>query len=437
MAVTDGDGNILYRFVYDTYGELSDIQNGNGASLKTSEEIEELTAGYTLSELASAAGIEYLYNGQYGVSTDQNGLYYMRARYYNQDIKRFINRDVVSGEITNSGSLNRYCYVQGNPVSLTDPFGLCPDSNSAFKNLCSNLYHMDWNAVGHSALDVAGIFFDGADVINAIWYACEGNMEMAAVSAISALAGASLTTNNLLMKGNKITAAERTVKAVANMVYGTIGVCAGISMAKTGFTNFLNGLEAGTFDAGALLQTLGGIGIAMLSGKGLVSSGRELQACTANSEKSMKGSLIDADISNVPIESEGMATYAGGNAFKGGSGTQGFIPPEIYKNADGVLTNGVYTIDPKAMNRHRLNSLNSGKSQFLSDVDTDRAVLDAAAYADQYNLWEGSDHRNKAKVPVVNGPVGVVHETGELTNYINVYRKNNGLVHGAPGSPPK
>ena len=93
------------------------------------EEIEELTAGYTLSELASAAGIEYLYNGQYGVSTGQNGLYYMRARYYNQDIKRFINRDVVSGEITNSGSLNRYCYVQGNPVSLTDPFGLCPDSN--------------------------------------------------------------------------------------------------------------------------------------------------------------------------------------------------------------------------------------------------------------------------------------------------------------------
>ena len=54
----------------------------------------------------------------------------MRARYYNQDIKRFINRDVVSGDIGNSQSLNCYCYVQGNPVSLTDPFGLCPDGNS-------------------------------------------------------------------------------------------------------------------------------------------------------------------------------------------------------------------------------------------------------------------------------------------------------------------
>lgn len=312
MAVTDGDGNILYRFVYDTYGELSDIRNGSGVSLKNSEAVKELTAGYTLSELASAAGIEYLYNGQYGVSTDQNGLYYMRARYYNQDIKRFINRDVVSGEITNSGSLNRYCYVQGNPVSLTDPFGLCPDSNSTFKTLCINLYHMDWSAVGHAALDVAGIVFDGADVVNAIWYACEGNMEMAAVSAISAIAGASLLSKNLLMKGNKLTAAERAVKAVANLVYGTVGVCAGISMAKTGFTNFLNGLEAGTFDARALLQTLGGIGIALLSGKGMVSSGRELLACTGSSVKTMKGTLLDADISGAPIDnSESLGVIAG------------------------------------------------------------------------------------------------------------------------------
>ena len=319
MAVTDGDGNILYRFVYDTYGELSDIQNGNGASLKTSEEIEEFTAGYTLSELASAAGIEYLYNGQYGVSMGQNGLYYMRARYYNQNIKRFINRDVVSGEITNSGSLNRYCYVQGNPVSLTDPFGLCPDSNSAFKNLCSNLYHMDWNALGHAALDVAGIFFDGADVINAIWYACEGNMEMAAASAICAIPALGMATGNLLMKSNKLAAAGKAVKAIAKMTQGVMGVCAGIEMAKTGFTNFLDGLEAGTFDAGAFLQTLGGIGIAVLSGKGLASSGQELLACTGNSGKTIKGIPLDADISNVPIESEGMATYTGGTVLSDGS----------------------------------------------------------------------------------------------------------------------
>ena len=48
------------------------------------------------------------------------------------------------------------------------------------------------------------------------------------------------------------------------------------------------------------------------------------------------------------------------------------------------------------MNRHRLNPSNGKKSQFLFDVNSDKAVLDAA-YADKYDLWRGSDHKNKAK----------------------------------------
>ena len=50
----------------------------------------------------------------------------MRLRYYNPQIKRFINQDIVTGEIGNSQSLNRYSYVQGNPVNYTDPFGMNP-----------------------------------------------------------------------------------------------------------------------------------------------------------------------------------------------------------------------------------------------------------------------------------------------------------------------
>ena len=98
-VVTGDDGKIVHAFTYGTYGEL--------------------LSGDT-------HGIMFLYNGRYGVVTDSNGLYYMRARYYNTDIKRFINQDVVEGNITNSPSLNRYAYCQGNPVSLLDPFGLSP-----------------------------------------------------------------------------------------------------------------------------------------------------------------------------------------------------------------------------------------------------------------------------------------------------------------------
>ena len=68
--------------------------------------------------------IPFLYNGQYGVTTDANGLYYMRARYYNVDIKRFVNQDVLTGTLERISSLNRYAYVEGNPVSYLDPFGL-------------------------------------------------------------------------------------------------------------------------------------------------------------------------------------------------------------------------------------------------------------------------------------------------------------------------
>ena len=181
MALSDKDGNVVYRFVYDTYGELKDIQNGDRVSLKTAEEAQEITKDVSVAELANAAGIEYLYNGKYGVSTDRNGLYYMRARYYDQDIKRFINRDVISGDIANSQSLNRYCYVQGNPVSLTDPFGLCPTAEEIAK--------IEFRRKVHVALDIIGIFFDGADVINALLYMAEGDDIDAALSVLFLLPG--------------------------------------------------------------------------------------------------------------------------------------------------------------------------------------------------------------------------------------------------------
>ena len=67
------------------------------------------------------------YNGKYGVVTEPNGLVYMRARYYSPELRRFINADVIAGEISNAITLNRYAYANGNPVSNIDPFGLSAD----------------------------------------------------------------------------------------------------------------------------------------------------------------------------------------------------------------------------------------------------------------------------------------------------------------------
>jgi RHS repeat-associated protein len=102
----------------------------------------------------------FLYNGRYGVQSDVNGLLYMRARYYNPYICRFINADP-SGF---SGGLNFYAFSDGNPVSLIDPFGLCAgpqnEGLSAFgigMSIATAAYHMQ-----QSFSDPAGSAFDQA-----------------------------------------------------------------------------------------------------------------------------------------------------------------------------------------------------------------------------------------------------------------------------------
>ena len=80
--------------------------------------------------LISRTGTSFVifgYNGRDGVVTDDNGLIYMRARYYSPNMKRFVNADIVAGQISNAVTLNRFAYANGNPVSFVDPFGLSPE----------------------------------------------------------------------------------------------------------------------------------------------------------------------------------------------------------------------------------------------------------------------------------------------------------------------
>ena len=94
IALTDNNGNVTDRVQYSAYG-MTLLRGGTNDT-------------------------PFLYNGRYGVMTDPNGLLYMRARYYNPYLCRFINPD--PGGF--AGGLNWYCYADGNPISLIDPFGL-------------------------------------------------------------------------------------------------------------------------------------------------------------------------------------------------------------------------------------------------------------------------------------------------------------------------
>ena len=96
--MTSESGSITDTFAYDTYGKQT---------ARTGE-----------------SDIIFGYNGKYGVMTEPNGLVYMRARYYSPELRRFINADVIAGEISNAITLNRYAYANGNPISTVDPLGL-------------------------------------------------------------------------------------------------------------------------------------------------------------------------------------------------------------------------------------------------------------------------------------------------------------------------
>src|SRR5208283_4664238 len=93
IALTDVNGNLTDQFEYSPYG--------------------------TTTYHAGTNTTPFLFNGQFGVQTDPNGLLYMRARYYNPYVSRFLNPDP-SGF---AGGLNFYQFAFGNPVSYWDPTG--------------------------------------------------------------------------------------------------------------------------------------------------------------------------------------------------------------------------------------------------------------------------------------------------------------------------
>nr|WP_260866541.1 RHS repeat-associated core domain-containing protein [Paenibacillus xylanexedens] len=127
----DGEGNVKARYVYglgligreDTDGTyLSYHYDLRGSTTLLTNEQNRVTDRYTYGlygELEQHEGVTsqpFAYNGRDGVMTDANGLYYMRARYYDPKLKRFLNRDVIRGEIQDGQTFNRYAYVNGNPM---------------------------------------------------------------------------------------------------------------------------------------------------------------------------------------------------------------------------------------------------------------------------------------------------------------------------------
>ncbi len=66
--------------------------------------------------------------------TDGNGLVYLRARYYEPGIGRFITRDKWRGAILSPITQNGWIYVEDNPVNFTDPSGYITQQEEPYAN---------------------------------------------------------------------------------------------------------------------------------------------------------------------------------------------------------------------------------------------------------------------------------------------------------------
>ncbi len=104
-VITDGGGAVIERLSYDAWGKR---RNADGTALVCGALSSSTIRGFTGQEMMDGACFINF-----------------NARVYDPSLGRFMSADPVTGTYYNLQILNRYSYVGNNPLSLTDPSGLC------------------------------------------------------------------------------------------------------------------------------------------------------------------------------------------------------------------------------------------------------------------------------------------------------------------------
>ncbi|WP_235111743.1 putative Ig domain-containing protein [Acaryochloris sp. 'Moss Beach'] len=94
--LTNDQGNVTDSYDYDAFGRLLSSDGGTDNSYRF-------------------AGEQF---------DNSIGSYYLRQRFYDQNVGRFTRRDTYEGTLANPLSLHKYLYTHANPVNAIDPTGL-------------------------------------------------------------------------------------------------------------------------------------------------------------------------------------------------------------------------------------------------------------------------------------------------------------------------
>lgn len=149
-------------YSYDASGNVRNLTNGSGSVL-----VQESYYAFGSYRKLSGTAPEYQFDGQQTDSED--GLIYMRGRYYDPTVGRFIMRDITPDTPAIPQTLNRYVYSNNDPIGLSDPTGNLFGWDDVFATLGGAILGggitiasealqgqaINWREVGKGALDGA------------------------------------------------------------------------------------------------------------------------------------------------------------------------------------------------------------------------------------------------------------------------------------------
>ncbi len=117
--------NLIKRETGDDEGYY--VYNGHGDVTKVIDTTNEELNTYVYDEFGSIKEENETFNNPFKYAgyyyDNETKTYYLRSRYYNPEIQRFISEDTYRGELNDPLSLNYYTYVNNNPLIYNDPDG--------------------------------------------------------------------------------------------------------------------------------------------------------------------------------------------------------------------------------------------------------------------------------------------------------------------------
>ena len=109
-------GGAQYFYAQDAQGNVTGLMNPNGSVVET----YEYTPQGAMIGSGGSVGNPYRWKGREWDA--EAGLYYVRARYYDPVVGRFVSEDPIG----TAGGPNPYAFAAGDPVNFSDPSGLFP-----------------------------------------------------------------------------------------------------------------------------------------------------------------------------------------------------------------------------------------------------------------------------------------------------------------------